>query len=476
MSSHHATGPDLPRSTPAEQGVDVTGIDAFVTALAPEPGAELHSLMVVRHGHVVAEHWWPPYGPQTPHLLYSLSKSFTATALGFAVAEGTVDLDATVLSYFPELDSRVTDERSRRIRVRHVAAMASGHEEDTAGRAVKAGDGDMLLGFLLTPPEREPGTIFAYNQPCTYSIGAIIRRVSGVSLTEYLRTRLFEPLGLSTYGWITDSQGREQGFSGLFMPTEAIAKLGQVYLSGGEWAGRRLLSAEWVAEATRSHIATHEPSADWQQGYGFQFWQSRHGYRGDGAYGQFMLVLPEADAVVAITSQSPDMQAVLDAAWAHLLPALTAGAGPAGPWKPPTTPLATPAAKGPAPRATPPPPSSAHAPASADLLPPMSFTPGPGNEVATLRTVQVGPTLVLTDDGPELVADLGAPGDWTTTGPVATAYAWVDGLLLVDLAFVETPHRLHLTLDPSTAVFGARWASLPLGTVPLSVIRMPVDR
>ena len=460
MNSHRATGPDLPRSTPAEQGVDATGIDAFLAALAPQPGVELHSLMILRHGHVVAEHWWPPYRPETPHLLYSLSKSFTSTALGFAVAEGTVDLDATVLSYFPELDSLVTNERSRRIRVRHVAAMASGHEEDTADRAMKAGDGDMLLGLLLTPPEREPGTIFAYNQPCTYSVGAIIRRVSGVSLTEYLRARLFEPLDIGTYGWIKDAKGREQGFSGLFVTTEAIAKLGQVYLSGGEWAGRRLLSPEWVAEATRSHIATDlTETDDWGEGYGFQFWQSRHGYRGDGAYGQFMLILPEADAVVAITSQSRDMQAVLDAAWAHLLPALTAGTGPAGPWTPPTTPLAAPVAKGPA-----------------GVLAPATFTPGPGNELATLRTVQVGPRLVLTDDGPELVADLGAPGDWTTTGPVATACAWVDGLLLVDLTFVETPHRLHLTLDPSTAVFGARWASLPLGTVPLSVIRMPVDR
>ena len=507
MSSHHATGPDLPRSTPAEQGVDVTGIDAFVTALAPEPGAELHSLMIVRHGHVVAEHWWPPYGPQTPHLLYSLSKSFTSTALGFAVAEGTVDLDATVLSYFPELDARVTDERSRRIRVRHVAAMSSGHEEDTAGRAVKAGDGDMLLGFLLTPPEREPGTIFAYNQPCTYSIGAIIRRVSGVSLTEYLRTRLFEPLGLSTYGWITDSQGREQGFSGLFMPTEAIAKLGQVYLSGGEWAGRRLLSAEWVAEATSSHIATHEPGPDWDLGYGFQFWQSRHGYRGDGAYGQFMLILPEADAVVAITSQSPDMQVVLDAVWAHLLPALTAGDGPPGPWNPPTTPLATPVAGGPASPTTsasvagggadrgalstsasvaggtaesgaPTVPASGPTPpaVSAGLPTPATYVPGPDNELTTLRRVQVGPRLVLTDDGPELVADLGAPGDWTITGPVATAYAWSENLLLVDLVFVESPHRLHLTLDPATGLFAARWAAPPLGEASLSEIRMPVDR
>jgi CubicO group peptidase (beta-lactamase class C family) len=119
---------------PAEQGVGANGIDAFIEAVAPVPDIELHSLMVVRHGHVVAERWWAPYRAETPHLLYSLSKSFTSTALGFAVAEGLVDLDATVLSYFPEFDAEVTDPGSRAIRVRHVAAMASGHE-DEAGPA-----------------------------------------------------------------------------------------------------------------------------------------------------------------------------------------------------------------------------------------------------------------------------------------------------------------------------------------------------
>ena len=447
----------LPRSTPAEQGVDAVGITKFVDAVAAMSDVELHSLMVVRHGHVVAEGWWPPYTPQTPHLLYSLSKSFTSTALGLAVAEGLVDLDATVLSYFPEFDGAVTDERSRSIRVRHVAAMASGHDDETIDRALKAGRGDMLLGFLLIPPDREPGTIFAYNQPCTYALSAIIQRVSGGSLTEYLRPRLFEPLGIAPFGWRTDALGRELGYAGLHVPTEAIAKVGQLYLRNGEWADRRLLTAEWVAEASRSHVATNRPEPDWDQGYGFQFWRSRHGYRGDGAFGQFMLILPEADAVVAITSQSPDMQGLLNALWQHLLPALTADAGPVGAWSPPSPGLPRPAARGPA-----------------GELTPAIFRPGPGNELADLRAVRLRDgEVVLTDGGPELVAGLGAPDTWTTTGPVATAYAWADGRLVVDIVFVETPHRLHLTLDPATARFEARWQTSPFDEPPLSAVRMP---
>jgi CubicO group peptidase (beta-lactamase class C family) len=447
----------LPRSTPAEQGVDPAGIDAFVEAVAALRDAELHSLMVVRHGHVVAEGWWQPYAPATPHLLYSMSKSFTSTALGFAVAEGTVDLDATVLSYFPELDGRVTDERSRSIRVRHVAAMASGHEDETIDRAREAGRGDMLLGFLLTPPEREPGTVFAYNQPCTYALASIIRRVSGGSLTDYLRPRLYEPLGITPYGWTTDDRGTELGYSGLHVPTEAAAKVGRLYLDDGEWAGRRLLSAAWIAEATRAHVPTNRSEPDWDQGYGFQFWRSRHGYRGDGAFGQFLLILPEADAVVAVTSQSPDMQGVLDALWTHLLPALTAGGGAAGEWPPGPLSLPRPEPRG-----------------ASGQSAPATFRPGHGNEVTTVRTVELrSGELVLTDDGPHLTVPLGDPDGWTTSGPVATAHAWADGVLLVDVVFTETPHRLHLALDPRDGTFAARWHTTPIEEQPLAALRMP---
>ncbi|MET0417741.1 MAG: serine hydrolase [Actinoplanes sp.] len=447
---------DLPRSTPADQGVDARGIDAFVEALAPLPGVELHSLMVLRHGHVIAERWWRPYQPDTPHLLYSLSKSFTSTAIGFAVAEGLVDLDAPALSYFPEYDARVTDPRSRSILVRHLAAMASGHEDERVDQAYEAGDGDPALGLFLLPPEQEPGSVFAYNQPCTYILGAIIRRVSGTTLTDFLRVRLFEPLGIEPYGWWTDQSGAELGFSGLHTTTESIAKLGQLYLDGGVWQGKRLLPAEWVAEATRAHIATDpdpDRSPDWSEGYGFQFWRARHGYRGDGAYGQFMVILPEADAVVAITSQSPDMQAVLDQLWEHLLPALTAGDGPAGPWVATPPELPRPAGDG----------------STADL-PEATFRPGPDNAIPQIHAVQLRAGELTVDN---LTIALGDPDSWTVTGPYATAYAWSGACLLLDLIFVENPHRIHFALDPAAGTFAARWQTEPLGVISVERLSMP---
>jgi len=320
------TSRPLPRSAPSAQGVAATGVAAFVDALETLPGLDPHGVVLVRHGHVVAEGWWAPYTADQVHLLYSLSKSFTSTAVALAVAEGLLDLDDTVLGHFPELDAEVTDPRARRMRVRHVAAMASGHHEEALDRADALDPADLVRGFLLTPPDAEPGTVFAYNQPCTYTLGAIVARAAGTGLTDYLRPRLFDPLGIGPVAWARHRSGQELGFSGLYARTEDVAKLGLLYLQRGVWQGRQLIPAGWVAEATRAQVSTGvEGKPDWQQGYGFQFWRSRHGFRGDGAFGQFCVVLPDDDAVLAVTAATEDMQAVLDAAWEHLLPALRGG-------------------------------------------------------------------------------------------------------------------------------------------------------
>src|SRR5580704_18101719 len=312
----------LPRSTPADQRVDPAAILAFLDAVDERPDIEMHSLMVVRNGRVVAEGWWAPYNAGRPQLLYSLSKSFTSTAAAFAQAEGLLDLDDTVVSHFAEFAADITDPRSRSVKVRHVASMAAGHTREVLGEALERDREEPVRGFLLIPPDRDPGTVFAYSQPCTYTLASIIQRNAGMSLTRYLRPRLFDPLGIGHVGWHTFPPGREQGFSGLHARTEDIAKLGQLYLQQGRWEGTQLIAKEWVAEATSVQVSNpQQPHPDWQQGYGFQFWRSRHGYRGDGAFGQFCLVLPEYDAVVALLGQSSDTQALLDLVWRELLPA-----------------------------------------------------------------------------------------------------------------------------------------------------------
>jgi CubicO group peptidase (beta-lactamase class C family) len=477
----------LPRSTPAEQQVDPSAILAFLGALDDHPDIEMHSLMVVRHGHVVTEGWWAPYSAGRPHLLYSLSKSFTSTAAAFAQAEGLLDLDDTVISHFPEWDADVADPRSRSVRVRHVASMASGHTREMLGEALARDPADPVRGFLLLPPDREPGTVFAYSQPCTYTLASIIQRNAGMLLTEYLRPRLFDPLGIGPVGWSTFPPGRQQGFSGLHARTEDVAKLGQLYLQKGQWEGTQLIPAQWVEEATSVQVANPgEPNPDWQQGYGFQFWRSRHGYRGDGAFGQFCVILPDHETVVVTTASTLDMQAMLDALWTHLLPGLGVELPDAGSAQDELSARLAGLALPPCPA------GSAPADPGAVRGGPFPVT-ALAAEVAdaqirpALTSVEVAPAesgwqVTLVEPSNALTFPVGA-GTWTVSSPVdqngatipvAASGGWAgDGTLRVEVILLETPHRLDLTcgLPGDTATAG--WRLPPIAGAKLRHLHSP---
>lgn len=456
---------DLPHSTPSDEGVDARGIAALIDALEADPAFRPHSLILLRHGAVIAEGWWAPYAPERVQLLYSLSKSFTSTAAGFARAEGLLELDRPVIDYFPEYVAEVTDPRTRRMTVRNIASMASGHAEDMIDRALRAGGGDLIRGFLLSPPDAEPGTLFAYNQPCTYTLAAIVQRAAGQSLVDYLRPRLFDPLGIGDAFWIEQPPGVNLGFSGLHATTDAVARLGQLYLQGGRWGGEQLLDPEWVAEATRAQVANPgDWGADWTQGYGLQFWMARHGYRGDGAFGQFCIVLPEHDIVLALTSETQDMQRVLDRVWRHLLPAVDAEvdseADAALATRLAAATLPTPAAQGSGPDAA------------------LEFA-APGG-AAGVREVRVQPEadgwrLGLVDEHGELTFPVGA-GRWAESAPegvpVAAAGGWQGEVFHAELLFLDTPHTLRVTTTASGAAT-VRWNTEPLHSSGLRELRHP---
>ena len=314
---------DLPRSAPEAQGVSSAAVLAFVEA-AEVQTPELHGLMLLRHGHVCAEGWWTPYASQRPHMLFSLSKSFASTAAGLAAAEGRFSLDDAVLSFFPEQAPAEVGPNLAAMRVRHLLSMATGHDQDTTGRLRSGVSEDWVGNFLALPVEHEPGTHFVYNSGATYMVSAIVQKATGQPILEYLRPRLFEPLGIDGPTWENSPQGVNTGGWGLSIRTEDIARFGLLYLQRGGWQGTRLLPEAWVAEATAKQVSNGtDPDSDWAQGYGYQFWRCRHGaYRGDGAFGQFCVVLPEQDAVVAITGGVGDLQGVLRLIWEHLLPAM----------------------------------------------------------------------------------------------------------------------------------------------------------
>lgn len=322
-----AAASGLPRSTPEAQGIASAALWEFVAA-ANERIHDLHSLMLLRHGRVVAEGWWAPYAPPYPHMLFSLSKSFTSTAAGLAAAEGRLRLDDPVLGFFPEKAPAVVSGNLAAMRVRDLLTMTTGHAEDTTGRLRERPDGDWAAAFLELPVEYAPGTHFLYNSGATYMVSAIVQRVTGQRVLDYLRPRLFEPLGITEPTWQTCPHGVDTGGWGLSVKTEDIARFGQLYLQDGVWNGERLLPAGWVEEASAAQVPNgSNPDSDWNQGYGYQFWRCRHGaYRGDGAFGQFCLVMPEQDAVLALTAGTGDLQGVLNVVWEHLLPALASNA------------------------------------------------------------------------------------------------------------------------------------------------------
>jgi CubicO group peptidase (beta-lactamase class C family) len=312
----------LPRSAPAELQVDSARILGFLDAVEAS-GTELHSIMVLRHGAVVAEGWWAPYRPADIQLLYSLSKTFLAMAVGIAIGEGRFSLEDLVADLLPDLVPEDRPGHLRQLRVRHLLSMASGHRDETLLRIVVPGQ-DPVRNFLALPPEEPPGSIFAYNQGNPLTLSQIITTVTGQRLLDYLRPRLLDPLGIVQAEWLPATSGIDQGFSGLHVATESVAKLGQLILQDGRWQDTQIVPAEFVAECRRPQVGNSRQSVnpDWRQGYGYQMWMCRHGaQRGDGAYGQLAIVLPDSDAVIACTAQVTDMQAELDLIWDHLLPA-----------------------------------------------------------------------------------------------------------------------------------------------------------
>jgi CubicO group peptidase (beta-lactamase class C family) len=320
----------LPRSTPEEQGIPSSAILGFVEDAEQKIDA-LHSVMIVRHGHVVAEGWWSPYAAAEPHVLFSLSKSFTSTAVGLAISEGKMSLDDTVLKFFPEQAPALPTKNLNSMRVRDLLRMATGQTAEDIKNFPFDGKEDLVKVFLELPVPDIPGTHFVYNTPATYILSAIVQKVTGQTVRDYLGPRLFEPLGMGSPKWDESAGGVSLGGFGLNIRTEDIACFGQLYLQKGQWQGKQVVPADWVQAATSLQIANgSDPSSDWNQGYCFQFWRCRHGvFRGDGAFGQFCVVMPEFDTVVAITSGTGDLQGVLNLVWDRILPALGAASLPA---------------------------------------------------------------------------------------------------------------------------------------------------
>lgn len=309
--------------TPEEAGIPSAAVRELVDE-ADKRKIQFHSLMVLRHGRAAVQLWWKPYAPDIPHHLYSFSKSITATAVGFALDEGLLSLDSRITDIFPRRAGKTADPRVYSMTVRHLLTMTSGSV--IANEAGMGTQTDWVSWFLNAPLASFPGDRFNYNSLNTYMLSAVIRMVSGVSLTDYLMPRLFGPLGIPRPDWAKCPMGIECGGWGLSLTTDEMARFCQLYLDGGKWRGKQLLPKGW-AEAVGQKYADSSVddkfggSVNSVNGYGYQFWVNRDGsYRADGLMGQYGIILPEKDAVIITTAGNVEQMQSLDLLYEKLIP------------------------------------------------------------------------------------------------------------------------------------------------------------
>ena len=322
---------DLPRGK-ASEALD----QAFekCTGAMIADGMELHSMMVLQHGKVLEEKWFGEAAPDKPHVMWSVSKTFTSAAVGLAIDEGLLSLDTRLVDIFPDKLPEHVSDTLKRVTIEHLLTMSCGQDREPS----QPSSGDWASYFLSYPLTHEPGEWFWYNSMGTYMLSAAIQEVTGQKVVDYLDARLFAPLGIAKPVWDESPQGINLGGWGLNLRTEDMAKMGQLLLNGGRWRGKKVLPASWVKEMSSAHIysapAGWSPEAvrdnkltpensDWMQGYCYQMWRCRHNaFRADGAYGQYIIVLPDQDAVVAVTANIGDMQKEINYIWDYILPAL----------------------------------------------------------------------------------------------------------------------------------------------------------
>ncbi|MDR1557261.1 MAG: beta-lactamase family protein [Tannerellaceae bacterium] len=315
------------RSSPEKEGMRTEGILRFLEEVQTRR-IDMHSLMILRHGKVVTEGWWYPYKPDYRHIMHSVSKTFTSTAIGFAVDEKLLSVNDKVISFFPDELPEDPSPYLAELSIRHLLTMSVGQEP---APSFALSDGDWVKRFLATPIVHRPGTVFLYSSFASHMLSAIIQKVSGQTTFDYLKPRLFDPLHITGILWEADAQGITMGGWGMRIRTEDMARLGQFYLQEGRWNGRQLLSEAWIKEASSLQIyqrdsltLEEELHNNWVQGYGYQIWRCTHNaYRADGANGQFIIIMPEQDAVVVITENTQDTQQILRLVSDHLLPMMT---------------------------------------------------------------------------------------------------------------------------------------------------------
>jgi len=323
----------FPTATPESLGIPSKAVSDMLDAIRRE-GVTLNSIQIIRYGKRCVEGYYAPYGPEDPHVCFSFTKSITATAIGLLQSEGKISLEDKVISFFPEDLPEEISENLAEMNIRHLLTMTCGHETEPRCR----NDYNWVKGFLAHPVKRKPGTFFVYNSVGSYMLTAILRKVTGLNLTEYLKPRLFDKMGIEKVSCSKCPMGTEHGGGGMRMRPADMAKMAQLWLNRGVWEGETLVDPAFIDEATGIHIVQAEGwnpvkypgMEDYFSGYGYQNWRNTvpGSYRFDGMYGQLAMILPKYDMIVLTTSATLRIYKILNTVWRMLIPALEAQALP----------------------------------------------------------------------------------------------------------------------------------------------------
>lgn len=295
-------------------------------------GDTLHSLMVLSHGKVIYERYAPGHDAEEKHIMHSVSKSFLSIAVGFAVEEGLLDVNAQAWTFFTEDELPPLEQRSERhlsLTIHDLLTMSSGLAN---GDVRRGNDNDWAHDTWTIPFTFDPGTQFSYNSMNSYLLSVIVSRVTGMKVNDYLEPRLFAPLGITSHRWVESPQGYNAGGWGLYLTTESLARMTQFALQRGRWNGRQLLGEQWFDLACTPQIMQYVGTGitdeeartlyaddQWNSGYGYQFWIGSNGcFRLHGAYGQYGIAMPDKDLVVVTTAYAPQNKVLYYSIWEHI--------------------------------------------------------------------------------------------------------------------------------------------------------------
>lgn len=283
-------------------------------------------VVVRQHGVLCSSFFWSD-SDVLRYNINSCTKSITSMAMGIAAEEGILSLEEKPAEIFPDCLPEAPQQWLLDMTILDMLKMTTGHNKSLLpriGRDENPETNWVKLCFS-EPLAYPPGTCFQYNNMGTYLCSVILQDRTGMTMRDWLKPRLFDPLRIQNPQWFTCPRGYTQGMGGLFLTTEELSRIGQLCLNGGRWNGAQLVPAEYLNMATTCQskgVWTATPTADFSSGYGYGFWMNANvpGYRGFGNDGEHFIVLPQYDAVIAITSHDKDHQGVLDAVWAGLLP------------------------------------------------------------------------------------------------------------------------------------------------------------